>query len=211
MSVKINPVDFLIDTPQSKIDKINEEVPSKLATMFYISKTKRVSYYCINSWGDLVVWNKGANNWEHCPTMLERELYTLPAKGLATEVIQPIKLEESFVVDNEENSLVEVTAVTVEPKIKAQNYLQILSTSPNYNLRDILSLHLPARYFIGNPPSNEVAYTVSFDPLSKTWSVYTRNINDAYLGGTLYTNSWSCIEAAVNYLNDIKATPEQII
>ena len=50
MSVKIQKLDYLEGVPQSKIDRINSEVPSKLASMFYISKTNRVSYYSTNSW-----------------------------------------------------------------------------------------------------------------------------------------------------------------
>ena len=80
MSVTIRKDDFLENTSQEKIDRINKEIPSKLASMFYISKTNRVSYYSTNSWGDLVVWNKGSLNWEHCPSMLDKELYTLPAR-----------------------------------------------------------------------------------------------------------------------------------
>lgn len=207
MSVKIQKLDYLEGTPQSKIDRINNEVPSKLATMFYISKTNRVSYYSTNSWGDLMVWNKGASNWEHCPSMLDKELYTLPAKAQLENEPQEI-LEETSLLTSEENSVVEITKVTVEP---VQVIPPKAETKAIYDLRILFHSHLPSRYFVGLPPHDELAYTVQYEPLPKTWSVWIREQNEAYLAGTLYTNSWSCAENVAKYLTKVNATPDQLI
>lgn len=207
MSVKIQKLDYLEGTPQSKIDRINNEVPSKLATMFYISKTNRVSYYSTNSWGDLMVWNKGASNWEHCPSMLDKELYTLPAKAQLENEPQEI-LEETSLLTSEENSVVEITKVTVEP---VQVIPPKTETKAIYDLRILFHSHLPSRYFVGLPPHDELAYTVQYEPLPKTWSVWIREQNEAYLAGTLYTNSWSCAENVAKYLTKVNATPDQLI
>lgn len=207
MSVKIQKLDYLEGTPQSKIDRINNEVPSKLATMFYISKTNRVSYYSTNSWGDLMVWNKGASNWEHCPSMLDKELYTLPAKAQLENEPQEI-LEETSLLTSEENSVVEITKVTVEP---VQVTPPKTETKAIYDLRILFHSHLPSRYFVGLPPHDELAYTVQYEPLPKTWSVWIREQNEAYLAGTLYTNSWSCAENVAKYLTKVNATPDQLI
>ena len=209
MSVKIQKLDYLEGVPQSKIDRINSEVPSKLASMFYISKTNRVSYYSTNSWGDLVVWNKGSLNWEHCPSMLDKELYTLPAKSQPEMEPQEI-LEETSFLTSEENSEVEITKVTVEPEV-AITVSRPTLTKESFNLKDLFNLYLPDRYFIGLPPSNEIAYTVQYEPLHNTWSVWIREANEAYLGGTLYTNSWSCAEKVAEYLTSVNATPDQLI
>lgn len=207
MSVKIQKLDYLENTPQSKIDRINSEVPSKLASMFYISKTNRVSYYSTNSWGDLVVWNKGSQNWEHCPSMLDKELYTLPAKGQPKIESQEI-LEETSLLTSEENSEVEITKVTVQP-----DSIEISPPSSKaiYDLRTIFYSHLPSRYFVGLPPNEELAYTVQYEPLPNVWSVWIREQNEAYLAGTLYTNSWSCADNVAKYLTKVKATPDQLI
>ena len=207
MSVKIQKLDYLEGVPQSKIDRINSEVPSKLASMFYISKTNRVSYYSTNSWGDLVVWNKGSLNWEHCPSMLDKELYTLPAKSQPEMEPQEI-LEETSFLTSEENSEVEITKVTVESE-----HLEIPLTTNKviYDLRSLFYSHLPSRYFVGLPPHEELAYTVQYEPLPNTWSVWIREQNEAYLAGTLYTNSWSCAENVAKYLTKVNATPDQLI
>ena len=213
MSVTIRKDDFLENTSQEKIDRINKEVPSKLASMFYISKTNRVSYYSTNSWGDLMVWNRGASAWEHCPTMLDKELYTLPAKGRPTKFTSntiTMDLEEVSLISSEENSVVEITKVTVEPEV-AITVSRPTLTKESYNLKDLFNLYLPDRYFIGLPPSNEIAYTVQYEPLHNTWSVWIREANEAYLGGTLYTNSWSCAEKVAEYLTSVYATPDQLI
>ena len=207
MSVKIQKLDYLEGTPQSKIDRINNEVPSKLATMFYISKTNRVSYYSTNSWGDLMVWNKGASNWEHCPSMLDKELYTLPAKAQSENEPREI-LEETSLLTSEENSVVEITKVTVEP---VQVTPPQTETKAIYDLRILFHSHLPSRYFVGLPPHDELAYTVQYEPLPNTWSVWIREQNEAYLAGTLYTNSWSCAENVAKYLTKVNATPDQLI
>ena len=213
MSVTIRKDDFLENTSQEKIDRINKEVPSKLASMFYISKTNRVSYYSTNSWGDLMVWNRGASAWEHCPTMLDKELYTLPAKGRPTKLTSDsviMDLEEVSLISSEENSEVEITKVTVEPEV-AITVSRPTLTKESFNLKDLFNLYLPDRYFIGLPPSNEIAYTVQYEPLHNTWSVWIREANEAYLGGTLYTNSWSCAEKVAEYLTSVNATPDQLI
>jgi len=213
MSVTIRKDDFLENTSQEKIDRINKEVPSKLASMFYISKTNRVSYYSTNSWGDLMVWNRGASSWEHCPTMLDKELYTLPAKGRPTKLTPDtviMDLEEVPLISSEENSVVEITKVTVEPEV-AITVSRPTLTKESFNIKDLFNLYLPDRYFIGLPPSDEIAYTVQYEPLPKTWSVWIREANEAYLGGTLYTNSWSCAEKVAEYLTSVNATPDQLI
>ena len=210
MSIKIQSNDYLENTSQEKIDRINKEIPSKLASMFYISKANRVSYYSTNSWGDLMVWNKGVSNWEHCPSMLDKELYTLPAKGLKTESVKEeiLPLTDVSLIPTEENSEVEITKVTVEPE------LEFIPTKTNttvlYDIDSLYYAHLPPRYFIGLPPDNENAYSVQFEPKNKSWSVWIREPNEAYLAGTRYTNSWSCAEAVANYLTSVKATPEQL-
>ena len=57
----------------------------------------------------------------------------------------------------------------------------------------------------------ELAYTVQYEPLPNTWSVWIREQNEAYLAGTLYTNSWSCAENVAKYLTKVNATPDQLI
>lgn len=210
MSIKINDNDYLENTSQDKIDRINKEIPSKLASMFYISKANRVSYYSTNSWGDLMVWNKGVSNWEHCPSMLDKELYTLPAKGLNTKPVteEILPLADVSLIPSEENSEVEITKVTVEPELE---YVPLQTNKTViYDISNLYYAHLPSRYFIGLPPDDEIAYSVQFEPKTQTWSVWIREPNEAYLAGTRYTNSWSCAEAVAKYLTNVKATPEQL-
>ena len=224
MSIKYVPKKYAVGLSQHKLDKVNSGIPSKLATMFYISKTNRVSYYSQNSWGDLMVWNKGAQDWEYCPSMLDKELYSLPAQVAEeaqelekpVELVQPnnavqtnskVILDESVgevsLSDEEENSLVEITKVTVAEAILNPSKKDL------YDLRKLYYRFLPENYFVGLPPEGEVAYFLKY--ADGEWSSSQIESVDYYIAGALYTNSYTCVSNVASYLNKVNATFEQLI